>query len=905
MRCAWFTKASRVSHSLAHAHSQKSSLKYLLPAKSPFFASNHQSNYTSLPPKLPASLAYISTATSYIPRPAPSPQNQFGSDAEDVISAAQTSRAAWKAVRVSMQAGDLASATLVLNSARHSQPTHRKNRSSAVIDFNVPISPRLCAHALLHGLIRLGMNQKAYRLAQHLMADGVRVHPKTLESLVHGVLDSSGKPSSINGELFIRWKALLPTHSVLYLSPAVSSDPSIRCAIQILQAAREHNRQHSERMFSAVIKACLLHGELLAASLIFTAIVKAWTLKDSVPVHVSQTTDGQPTISGPQAPTSPLYRSHLRPALMLSIVSSILEIIDRDGMHSDDGVFEVAFQAALQALANLACLLDLRQLPFGNVASLVRALYSCPKVDNKVWILDYHGKRQHVRAYDYFHGVLEHLAKHPPRHLDSEKFPPRRRTWTPILDMDSCNSLLHYSLRHRLSAELSQNVVHYINQYHTPNTTTINILLTSGRLLRISGLAENALTHLHMRVGDDEKPLPIPLIDTPKIAMNSHSEAIREVEAECLDKHLTSSVQSSLAADAYSLSAYITYLVSTGRADTVAAILFDLLPELSIVDHPSWGSANPRLVKLLCAESREACIRRVVPYGPYLFVALLNALRKAGQVGLAERVWMLAKLAERASWDKAMRGNSGPWLLPVHAYTIMIQCYGRQVIQGPLAVASSEKWWRPSSDTRLRGWAKLVLSSPKRRNKSPSSKTVSVYNSMMVGAREVYRELTRLHAPMHIPRSVEIPKPDARFFNAMLNATTRHSQMCRRRARTSPSHWKQHVGFARWLYAKLGTPVRHPNVYLEEITLDMMKHGLPLPVGLKYLLVGRHSIAMGRYQPTFVGLDKRPYAYPRLPTKTSPFTLPTTKTKGLPLQRRHRVTSGFKNRRTRRESRAL
>ncbi|KAK1230416.1 hypothetical protein PQX77_006494 [Marasmius sp. AFHP31] len=751
------------------------------------------------------------------------------------------------------------------------------------------------------------MTQKAYRLAQHLMADGVRVHPRTLEFVVHGVLDSPGKPSSINGELYIRWKALLPTHNVLHLSPAVSSDPSIRCAIQILQAAREHNRQHSERMFSAVIKACLLHGELLAASLIFTAIVKACTLKDSVPAHVSQTTDGQPTISGLQAPTSTLHRPHPRPTLMLSIISSILEIIDRDGMHSDDGVFEVAFQAALQALANLACLLDLRQLPFGDVASLVRALYSCPKVDNKVWILDYHGKRQHVRAYDYFHGVLEHLAKYPPRHLDREKSPTHRKTWTPILDMDTCNSLLHYALRHRLSAGLSQNIMNYVNQYHSPNTTTINVLLASGRLLRIPGLAENALAHLHMRVGDDEKPLPIPSIDPPRIAMNSHSAAIREVEAERLGKNLTSSVQSSLTADAYSLSAYITYLVSTGRADTVAAILFDLLPELSIVDHPSWGSANPRLVKLLCEESREACIRRVVPYGPYFFVALLNALRKAGQTGLAERVWMLAKLTEKASWDKEMRGNSRPWLLPVHAYTIMIQCYGRQAIQGPLTVDSSEKWWKPSSNTKLRGWAKLVLSSasPKRRNKSPLSKTVSIYNSMMVGAREVYRELTGLHAPTHIPRSVEIPKPDARFFNAMLSATTRHSQMCRRRANTRPSHWRQHVGFARWLYAELGTPVRHPNVHLEEITLDMMKHGFPLPAGLKYLLVGRHPVAMSRYQPTFVELDRRPYACPRLPTTTSPFTLPTTKTKGLPLQRRHRAPLGMKNRRTRRESRAL
>ncbi|KAL0575355.1 hypothetical protein V5O48_006606 [Marasmius crinis-equi] len=815
------------------------------------------------------------------------------------------SRAVWRAMHVSMQAGDFRSAHLILNSVRCSQTPDsqnyplRKADVPQIIEFKAPISTRLCSHSLLHGYLRLGLGQRAYRLVQQLLADGVRIHPKTLEAVVHGVLDNS-KPSSMNGELYIRWKALLPTQTVLHLSPAVSSNPSIRCAIQILQAAREHNRQHSERMFSAVIKACLLHGELLAASLIFTAIIKACTLKETIPAYVSSHPESAASMPQVNSFESRLYRPHPNSGLMYSIVSSIMEIIGRDTKDSENGTFEVTFQAALQALANLACLLDLRQLPFGQVACLLRALYSCPKVDNQVWIRKHDGRADRfyrVPAYDYFHGVVERIARDPPRpptrgkpssHIRKDELP----SAMPKLDMHSCNSLLHYSLRHRLSAKLSKGIMAYINRFYSPDTTTINILVASGRILRMPHLAENALTRLCWPSDEEKNSLPIPPapIDARKANTQQFTDAIRQLSDARLEEFLRGPVNLLLQADKFSLSSYITYLVSTGRSELVSAALFELLPELTVIDHPSWGSADPEVVHPHCGETHEACLRRVVPYGPYFFVSLLNALRKAGQTGLAERVWMLAKQAEKASWAEEFKGDSEPWLLPVHAYTVMIQCYAQQAVRGAQSVTEREEGWNPQSQTRVRGWAKYVLSSGKRkRRQPPSSATVSVYSSMMTGAREVYNQLLELHAqdaPADTYQSARIPKPDARFFNAMLYMTTRHPRMVRRRRRTFPGHWGQHIRFARWLYAEVGTPRSHPNTHIQEVTMDMMKHGFPLPLGLQYLLVGRHPVTMARYKPSVVPIDNGPYAYPRLPTKSAPFTLPVGKTKGLPVRRK-------------------
>ncbi len=83
------------------------------------------------------------------------------------LSAAQVSRAAAQAVRLSIQEGNYGDALYVVNSACHSVLQGPLDgaapRASQLqpIQFGCAVSPRLSAHSFLHGLIRAGYAKKA------------------------------------------------------------------------------------------------------------------------------------------------------------------------------------------------------------------------------------------------------------------------------------------------------------------------------------------------------------------------------------------------------------------------------------------------------------------------------------------------------------------------------------------------------------------------------------------------------------------------------------------------------------------------------------------------------------------------------------------------------------------------
>ncbi|KAF9268369.1 hypothetical protein L218DRAFT_954730 [Marasmius fiardii PR-910] len=806
-----------------------------------------------------------------------------------------SSRSVSKAIRISLQANDLSSAYFIFNSVKRPQLP------------DPPVPSRLTAHTLLHGLLRLGLRQRAYRLTQQLLADRVPIHGKTLQAVVHGILQPT--TSSINAELYIRWKALLPTPQVLHLSPATSKDPGIRRAIQLVQAAREHNQQRSDRLFSAVIRACLLHGELLAASLIFTAIVKAYTVKDVIPPP-QNTEDLSSPIQQINPQSKPLFpRPFLHAPIMVSIIKSILDILDK---HNPA---DAAFQAALQALANLACLLDLRQLPFGEIACLVHALYACPKVQNKVWIRDPNSHPNHVKAYDYFHHVLSRLTNHLPTRIDSGKSPPspryvhcpKRRKVMPPLDIHTCNSLLHYTLRHRFSPKSAQKIIEYIHKHHAgPDVTTMNILVAAGRLLRLPGLAEETLSYLRLPLrGGNPSPLELEpscrswnhiLLQLNPSDDSRFGKALLRLGNSSQDQLLKplSSSSFSVQPDVVTINAWISYLVSTNRASVVSEFLYELIPELRGVNLPPLSVPSNSDQQI---NDRSACLKTVIRLGPWFLTAWLNAVWKSGQIRMAERVWNLAREAEEASWnwkeekwresESRVWGSGEPWLLPVHAYTIMLRCYGRE-----------EAIWRVRCDPR------------RRRHDHFLNKAYGVYKRLLM-----------------IPRTVEakplgnkrIPRPDERFFNAMLRMVTRRgepqsvSSLATKKAirPRSPKHWRQHIRFTKYVYAKSGLLRSHRPLncskLVPEIVEDIIRHGFEVPVGVQYLGVksstspGSMAVSLRRFSGRASsdshtrGVNRGPWGFPggNGMAKTgsspgSPFLFHVVKTKGLPVSRRGR-----------------
>ncbi|KAK7051320.1 hypothetical protein VNI00_004820 [Paramarasmius palmivorus] len=814
------------------------------------------------------------------------------------------SRAARQAVHALVREGDTASAFLVLHAARqsqsHSMETWRPKETTQM--FRKPVSPRLCGHALIHALLRKGAQQKAFRLAQNMLEEDIRLHQKTLEAVVKGVLDSSGRRPVSKTEFLSRLKTILGTSQAAQLSPLMTAHAGTRCAIQIMQAARRRNYERTENMFSAVIKACLLQGELLAATLLFTAMVKEWTVREAQ--------WRKDTESGNDAPNSANHRgAHQRipdAGLLVSILSSIMEVLNRDGRRAADSPYGISFHAAIQALANLAWLLDWRQLMWPEVGGLIRALYSCPKSDHNVFILGANNRFLRVNASDYFNHVLTRLIHDPPRPESPTSHPfgvPSKskvgevHSHMNVMCRHSCNALLNYALRHQKSPDLANRILVYMREIGVElDTATFNTLLRAGTITRKSDLVEKALAALR-KVPENDGLLKDALSPSPSSQDRTQKTPIPVPIPSIEDSLLSTNVP--LKADSNTINSYITHLVATGRADVVAGILFYLVPELHVVDHPSWGTATPEEIRQFRRESRVECIRRIASYGPHVLVSLLSALRKAGQVGLVERVWILAKEAERASWVPGFCEDVEPWLLPVEAYTVMISTYADQVKKRwwkRLPMTESERAWVPRTNSRVKGWAKFILST-KRREKAHRFSAgkigaMGIYNSMMTGAQSVYDELLKLRQTSLPSRSPILPEPDVKFFNAMLRITTRHPKMPPRNPYTTPSHWRQHIRFANWIYARLGKPRSYPNPMLETVVTDMKQAGLSIPLGLQYLLVGRSPNLLG------VSPDTSPH-HKSNRRRFHPFRIPVNKSRGLFLRRKaphrsrrdHRISS--------------
>jgi hypothetical protein len=386
---------------------------------------------------------------------------------------------------------------------------------------------------------------------------------------------------------------------------------------------------------------------------------------------------------------------------------------------------------------------------------------------------------------------------------------------------------------------------------------------------------------------------------------------------------LTTRTHPPLFADGYTLTTYITHLTSTGNPHIIPSLLFYLLPELSIIDHPSYGSLTPAERKQLRVDNREMSLRRAVGYGPWGFCVLLNALRKAGKTGLAERVWLLAKEAERASWipkfwtgvgtvengefvkradveewKDGKQPKPGPWCLPVQAYTTMIQCYTAEALRGhracKFALAGDECHWQPrSGQNPVRGWAGWFLKEKERDNwQTIDRRRLTVIRrmgkrlvrDMRKAARAVYESL--LHVQQHSHSGdrpqVRLPYPDARFFNAALSIYMRQPNTYTRGARTTHAHWRRKSRLAEQSYAKAGLVSRYWHPWLQEVVMGLVQAGWEVPVGLHWLFVGRGIQWMLPAGGGRKVLHRRPYAFPRGKGKVRPHALPTVKERGLP-----------------------
>ncbi|KAF5390498.1 hypothetical protein D9757_005244 [Collybiopsis confluens] len=1052
----------------------------------------------------------------------PSPPNSNLS-----LTPAQISRHVWRAVHVALHARDIQAAYIIAESARLSNNPLLHNIPSKAylatgIHFHQPVSQRLTGHTLIHGLLRLGLPRKAHAVVKVMMDNGVPIRTRTFEAVLQDLVDLDSDrthpPRSTNTvglgtELYNHLKTLLPNRqTVLPLHPSVVHGKNTRAALDLFLCARNSKRQRrTERMYRTLIGSCLLHGELIAATLLITAILRDCAVRETLARQLEFTGGEQ----GEEAKIVEEYRKLKRLSpypsfdILKEIIASISYVLSRSNrtelIGDDNDEHKISFRAALQALANLAYMLDIRQMPFAHLASLIRLLYTCPRNEEVVWVVDRkRGGREkpvQIGAYGYFHAVLERFLGRLPRFRSEPPTPlPSLSSsnqslavrWNSSmvnerpLDLPACNSLLYYALRHRLSTPMAQGVLMYIQdpfwvgdrdvkkRWKRPrvNEVTLNIVLSAARVMRDEGMAGEVLEVWRER----GRGLEVVGREVEDEVLSQSLEANSISDSSVVSPYPSFSTSSSSASpsmlistpatlparrlrpDKYTIVSYISYLTSIGRPDVVPGILFRLLPELIIIDHPSSSpsstsepysdsdsdsssrnSNTTRNSKAIMA--REECLKRVVSYGPHFFVAILNALVKLGKTGLAERVWLLAREAERASWIERFNpgSSSSPgadgreslgshlngtgkvvqgWCLPIHAYTLMLVCYGNEARKsmyqsirsssrlrsrswavrarggrrrGGGDVTPDEATWIPRSSASgnryVAGWAYYILKRRQQlalqmgngiqggtvgRSEAGRAMGVELYRSMVRGAQGVYwalrafeRDAYPPQSPSPSPRSGphlglgpnhpyvpswiqenedgtglpplpsawrdQVPKADARFFNAMLRIVTRHAygqedRYPPRRAHTSRAHWRQHVRFAEWMYRVHGVVPMNRSVGLGQaassvgadvevemgvggdgygyggtsgigigtrdellmVAEDMVGAGYNVPHGVRYLLVGRdgESSAMRRwYRDESAGKTEGrssvPWAYPVDGPDDSPFALGVVKQKGL------------------------
>jgi hypothetical protein len=829
-----------------------------------------------------------------------------------------------------MRTGEVADAYYILNSLQWSPsitPPHKMglarhinvpHRPFIPLQFSPSVSARLVAHSLLHGLLRVGLTTKAYRLAETLMGGGMKIRPRSLDTIMHGLLAQGATPPGIlESHRLDRITKILTSPKVLSLQPRLIEDQSTRHAIRLILRARHHRQRCTSEAYHSIIRYLLQRAEILVASLLFCILVKDYQLKHTMAARLrgqirSVDTDGESEQS--TADRKADLRSRLKgilwqkgvvdKKLAMSLVESIEKSMLQDPQQDSD---EVSLRMSLQALANIAMLLDERRIPFPEVASIIRALYSCPKSKRRVWIVR-NGQPYNVQAYSYFHSVLMRLSSDLPSTVPLRRLGESDPNNSPLppLDLASYNSLLHYALRHRHDPALAKKVLCHMKDRPRPlepNIVTYNILIRSGTLLRKNDISEEALASLRRNAGNAQHGIMVtpPTEDTPAEPQATHeitspSEPIpdRAKSHETLSHwDVMGSVptlpSNSLTADGYTLTSYVMHLTSTGRPHVVADILFHILPELSMIDHPSWGvlSSNEAMaLRKLQIKSRRSLLHRVASFGPHFFTAILNALCKSGKTGLTERVWFLAKQAERLSWTA---DDISPWLLNVHAYTIMLQCYAAEARRGLAArrTTPSEDQqydWKPLSKQHVRGWAGFIVSRRRILSASPRRSAARrmgrlLYRSMKSGAEAIFKSLVRLK--IYANADLRVPKPDARFFNAALKlfAHKRHP------ARVQRWQLKRRLRHAQMLYARSGVISQNADPMVQMIIREMIEDGFPVPIGLRRKLVGRMSGLVFQHR-HHRPLDRSPFAFPPVHNIFRPYTLPTVKTRGLPVSRR-------------------
>ncbi|KIJ26030.1 hypothetical protein M422DRAFT_71992 [Sphaerobolus stellatus SS14] len=878
------------------------------------------------------------------------------------LTAAQITRTAASSIRTAVREGkprDAVAVTRSLLSTGHNGARTRPFHSSVHLkSFSIKekLPSRLASHALVHALIREGLLMDAAAEVREMIAHGHRFHSRTVGTTISLLCNPSAplgeghvSPSHPTAEFTARPDDLEAAR--LLLTESTRLPPGPRQAFGILMTARQYRRERSQEMFSRLVDACLLQGEILLATLLFVLMIKDWQVRNVVraskrqieacldsatdEASVERTEKQLINLGFPNLEMSKHLKSYCRsfvPFPSRSLLETILDHLDHHILTRN-----TADRTRLESIESMLLLAELLRegsLPWGNVGRLIRTLQTCPSSPEVTAGIRRQGQYMDVTVYEEVHNILQDLCLRPPDEAHKPTLDNPRLM--PPLDVPSYNAMLRYSLRHRLSLKLANNLLEHMSKRRepplSPNMQTYNTLLRASTLINRNDLAADVLDRLRERPENLQHPIVLSgsrngacldLRAPTKREIQEGSGYVpgfrRRIKEESL---LIPPIDPSqvYAMDKCSIASYITHLVAIGRPDVAGELVFQLFPELDI----QLGGFNNQAQAL-----RNRCIARGVEYGPYVFSALLNALRKAGKTGLLERVWHLARQAERASWDLAGQpGQPEPWRLSIHAYTCVLQCYGDESRKGLMLIRGSlyEPPVLPQGESQrgqgriyVQGWAYYLIRTQARyqgfvapemalRREASRKSGLLFYKTMQQEAVSVWQAFKRT-LPESYPDDlmpllrVQTPIPDEYFFNALLDIFGRRPHMQARRRSGRHSRWERKLRIARDNYARHGVLCNSYDPILLDVAKDMAAYGYELPVGFHRISFG-HGYARHNVQKDMPKRTKViPYAYPpTTPKSNQVFSLPVVKERGLPLYRTSRPPRSLKQRRKKRNT---
>ena len=799
---------------------------------------------------------------------APEQATRHETESPPELSPSALARAASQTIRMCAKEKQFGDALYILNSMRFSiyppspnPPPSRSERAASTwiakpersqllsstpssikgytfIDFGQPVPTRLASHSFLHTLVKAGLPTKAAAQAELMMADGIRIRTKTMESILASTVDQSSYPPV---------KSLrVPLGKIPLNAPSMYpiADTHTRIAVRLLEEARRRRQERTHSMYDIVINACLIQGEIIVASLLLIMGIKDWQLRQALKNQLAIDPPPEPSIPLTAAPIHPTRRTRF----------SLLERINH-ALTTRKDPQDPLFQNAIQALANLAFAVDTGQLPPRVMGSLIKVLYSVPK-SHAVVHIGSPPEVQSVNAYRYIHQVLRRLVNE----AGGNQVEQRDLVAGRKLNVHAFTALLCYCIRHRLPKPRTSDLLEVMKERWQDMTgPSVNLLLRSSTLLRDDTIRTNE----RRSVNDaDATPIALPATHHAKRPLTRWAQIVNVLKLELTIRYPSEPVICTpTTPDSYTVTALISHFTATDRGHIIAEKLAKIIPELDLADE---GSSR------IPVEERS---QRAVSYGPHFFTTILNALVKGGRTGHAERVWRLAVEAEKASWV----GGNEPWFLPIHAYTCMVQLSSQE---GRVRKAAS---LRRNSNCGVVGWSR----------RRPDTFTMSKQVFRAVQARCQFLEAAKEkdHTLSQVPRALREFAPDERYFNALLDLYGRRILGYAKPVKSDKSYWRRVERIASDRFARTGVTTIYWHPMLAEIVAEMHKYGYQVPEGLRFLLVGRISgMDIGNSEPL------RPSPPGPLPLPRQNFhRIPTFKTRGLPVprgKRRRRVRHG-------------